>query len=52
MLYLLLSEKMSSDGHFFDILINEKMLERKLMFKKEERTGLIVYLYYNRDVKK
>ena len=43
---------MSSDGHFFDILINEKMLERKLMFKKEERTGLIVYLYYNRDVKK
>ena len=22
------------------------------MFKKEERIGLIVYLYYNRDVKK
>ena len=43
---------MSSDGHFFDILINEKMLERKLMFKKEERTGIIVYLYYNRDIKR
>ena len=44
---------MSSDGHFFDILINDKnKLERKFMFKKEERTGLIVYLYYNRDVKK
>ena len=22
------------------------------MFQKEERTGLIVYLYYNRDIKK
>ena len=44
---------MSSDGHFFDILINDKnKLERKFMFKKEERTGIIVYLYYNRDVKK
>ena len=39
-------------GHFFDILINEKILERKLMFKKEERTGIIVYLYYNRDIKR
>ena len=43
---------MSSDGHFFDILINEKMLERKLMFKKEERTGIIVYLYYHRDLQR
>ena len=44
---------MSSDAHFFDILINDKnKLERKFMFKKEERTGIIVYLYYNRDVKK
>ena len=44
---------MPSDGHFFDILINDKnKLERKFMFKKEERIGLIVYLYYNRDVKK
>ena len=22
------------------------------MFKKEERTGIIVYLYYNRDIKR
>ena len=42
----------STEFAFFDI-IGEDFLERGfLMFEKTNRSGLIIYLYYNRDAKK
>ena len=37
---------------FFDIIEGRLLEGSWIMFQKENRSGLIIYLYYNRDAKK